>query len=140
MNKLTIAGRLLFALPFAIFGLNHFFMQDFFGGMLTTFIPGGGFTIIFTGVLLILISALIVFKKFVREAAIGLAIMLTLFILTIHIPHLVNPTTIDPDFIYKEVYGNSHINMFIWINLFKDISLLGASIFLIGTCKSEEKL
>jgi uncharacterized membrane protein YphA (DoxX/SURF4 family) len=85
MNKLTTVGRILFALPFAIFGLNHFFMESFFSGMLTTFIPGGGFTIIFTGVLLILISVLIMLKKFVKEAAATLAVMLLLFIITIHI-------------------------------------------------------
>lgn len=137
MNKLTFLGRILFALPFAIFGLNHFFMTDFFGGMLTTFIPGGGFTIVFTGVLLIVISALIIFKKFVREAAMALAILLTLFILTIHIPHLLNPATMDPNFIYNEVLAESRINMFVWINLFKDLSLLGASLFLLGVCEKE---
>lgn len=137
MNKLTLIGRILFALPFAIFGLNHFFMESFFSGMLTTFIPGGGFTIVFTGVLLISISVLIILKKFVREAAIALAVMLALFILTIHIPHLINPATMNADFVYNEVVEGSRINMFVWINLLKDVSLLGASLFLLGACEQK---
>lgn len=132
MKNLSVIGRVLFALPFAIFGLNHFFMQSFFSGMLTTFIPGGGFTIIFTGVLLLIASVLIVINKFVKEAAVTLAVMLGLFILTIHIPHLVHPESINPDFIYKDVLKGSNINMFVWINMFKDLSLFGASIFIIA--------
>ena len=132
MNKLTITGRILFALPFAIFGLNHFFMESFFSGMLTTFIPGGGFTIIFTGVLLIVTSLLIIIRKFEREAAMTLAVMLGLFILTIHIPHLISPETINPEFAYKDVLIDSKVNMFVWINMLKDISLLGAAIFMLG--------
>lgn len=140
MNKLTVLGRILFALPFAIFGLNHFFMTSFFSGLLTTFIPGGGFTIVFTGVLLIVISVLIILKKFVKEAAIGLAVLLTLFILTIHIPHLIAPQTMDPNFVYNEVLEGSSINMFVWINLLKDTSLLGASLFLLGACEKNAKV
>lgn len=140
MNKLTVLGRILFALPFAIFGLNHFFIESFFSGMLTTFIPGGGFTIVFTGVLLIAVSVLIVIKKYVKEAAITLAVLLALFIFTIHIPHLLFPTTMNPDFVYKDVYEGTNINMFVWINFFKDISLLGATLLLMGTCqKSNEQ-
>lgn len=139
MNKLTITGRILFALPFAIFGLNHFFMKSFFSGMLTTFIPGGGFTIVFTGVLLILAALLIMIKKFVKEAALLLAVMLALFILTIHIPHLINPTTMDPNFVYAEVLEGSNINMFVWINLFKDVSLLGGALLVLGVCDKDKK-
>ena len=107
-------------------------MKSFFSGMLTTFIPGGGFTIIFTGVLLIITSILIIIRKFEKEAAMTLAIMLGLFILTIHIPHLVNPETMNPDFAYKDILIESNVNMFVWINLLKDISLFGASLFVLG--------
>lgn len=139
MNKLTITGRILFALPFAIFGLNHFFMESFFSGMLTTFIPGGGFTIIFTGLLLLVTSILIIIRKFEKEAALSLSIMLSLFILTIHIPHLINPETMNPDFIYKDDLSDSKVNMFVWINLLKDISLLGTSLFMYGAYLNNDK-
>ena len=49
MKNLGIIGRILFALPFAIMGLNHFLMTDMFLGQLTSFTPGGGFTILLIG-------------------------------------------------------------------------------------------
>ncbi len=39
MKKLTTIGRILFAVPFALFGINHFLMLDYYLGMLTSFIP-----------------------------------------------------------------------------------------------------
>ena len=79
----------MFALPFGIFGLNHFLMVDFFTGMLTSFIPGTGFTVLLTGILLIAASLSIIFRKFVRIACLLLAALLLIFILTIHVPGLV---------------------------------------------------
>jgi len=89
MKNLSILGRILFALPFGIFGLNHFLMVDFFTGMLTSFIPGTGFTVLLTGILLIAASLSIIFRKFVRIACLLLAALLLIFILTIHVPGLV---------------------------------------------------
>lgn len=88
MKNRSILGRILFALPFGIFGLNHFFMVDFFTGMLTSFIPGTGFTVLLTGVLLIAASLSIIFRKFTRLACYLLAALLLIFILTIHLPGL----------------------------------------------------
>jgi uncharacterized membrane protein len=56
MKNLTPVGRILFALPFAIFGINHFLMMDYYVGMLTSFRPLGGYTIILTGLILIAVS------------------------------------------------------------------------------------
>ncbi|MDZ7633606.1 MAG: hypothetical protein U5L72_03825 [Bacteroidales bacterium] len=49
MKNLAPVGRILFALPFAFFGINHFLMMDYYLGMLTSFVPLGGYTIILTG-------------------------------------------------------------------------------------------
>ncbi len=88
MKNVSIIGRVLFALPFGILGLNHFFMVDFFTGMLTSFIPGTGFTVLLTGILLIAASLSIIFKKFTRPACLLLAVLLLSFILAIHVPGL----------------------------------------------------
>jgi len=53
MKYLPTIGRVLFALPFGIMGLNHFLMQSYYVGMMSTFIPGGGYTIILNGLALI---------------------------------------------------------------------------------------
>jgi len=66
MKNLTTVGRILFALPFAIFGLNHFLMVDFFTGMLNSFIPGTSFTIVLTGIALIAASVSIIIKKYIK--------------------------------------------------------------------------
>jgi uncharacterized membrane protein YphA (DoxX/SURF4 family) len=123
MNKLTTTGRILFALPFIVFGINHFFMMDYYLGMLTSFIPLGAYTIIITGILLITAGISIITKKFVSQASIMLAILLFIFIVTIHIPHLVNGT------------AERSITL---VALLKDISLMGGSIMIAGMC-SETK-
>jgi putative oxidoreductase len=121
MKKLTEAGRILFALPFAIFGINHFLMVDYYVGMLTSFIPLGAYTIILTGIMLIVTSISILSKKFVRISTILLAIILFIFIVTIHIPHL-----------FQE--ADRTITL---IALLKDISLMGGSLMIAGIYSEE---
>jgi len=113
MKNLSIPGRILFALPFGIFGLNHFFMVDFFSGMLTSFIPGTGFTVLLTGILLIAASLSIIFRKFTRLACYLLAVLLLIFILTIHLPGLFD--------------GGNGARMAM-MQLLKDTSLMGGAL------------
>lgn len=125
MNSLTTIGRILFALPFALFGINHFLMMDFYTGMLTSFIPFGGYMIILTGVLLIGTSLSIILKKFIRISTFTLAALLLLFIATIHIPHLIQ--------------GEVDVKMTL-VTLLKDISLLGGALMIGGACQEREKV
>jgi putative oxidoreductase len=123
MKKMTAIGRILFAIPFVLFGINHFLMTDYFVGMLTSFIPGGAYTIIIVGILLIGAGASIISRKYVRISTIMLACLIFVFIATIHIPHLVSgadrTTTI--------------------IALLKDISLMGGSLMIAGIYSDDEK-
>lgn len=122
MKNITSVGRILFALPFALFGINHFIMMDYYLGILTSFIPLGAYTIILTGLMLIAVSISIILKKFIRISTILLAILLFLFIVTIHIPHLFN--------------GGEHAITI--IALLKDISLMGGSLMIAGIYSEEE--
>lgn len=88
MKNLATIGRILFALPFGIIGLNHFLMTDIYLGMMSSFIPGGGYTILLTGALLIAASACIIINKYIQIVCFSLAGLLLLFILTIHLPGL----------------------------------------------------
>jgi putative oxidoreductase len=117
MKNLATLGRILFALPFGILGLNHFIMYDFYLLQLTSFIPAGGFTVILTGVVLIIASVSIIIKKFIPIICWILAGLLFIFIVTIHIPNLINS-------------GSSNQSMISLIELFKDTSLLGGSIMI----------
>ena len=88
MKNLAIIGRVLFALPFGLMGLNHFLMTNIFLGMMSSFVPAGAYTILIIGALLIAASISIILNKNIKLACFGLAGLLFLFIATIHIPGL----------------------------------------------------
>ncbi|HUX96055.1 MAG TPA: hypothetical protein VMV47_10010 [Bacteroidales bacterium] len=122
MKNITTIGRILFALPFLIFGINHFIMKDYYLGIITSFIPLGAYTILLTGIMLIAVSISIIFKKYIKFSTVILAILLFLFIVTIHIPHLIS--------------GNDQTITL--IALLKDISLMGGSLMIAGIYSEEE--
>jgi len=122
MKKITTIGRILFALPFAVFGINHFLMMDYYMGILTSFIPKTGFIMILTGIMLILASISIITKKFVTISTLLLALLLFIFIVTIHLPHLVHGVDTTTTL----------------IALLKDISLMGGSLMIAGIYSEEE--
>jgi len=122
-KQITTIGRVLFALPFGLFGINHFLMTDYYLGMLTSFIPLGAYTIVLTGIMLIAVSISIITKKFVKFSTIVLAILLFIFIVTIHIPHLL-------------FASDKTVTI---ITLLKDISLMGGSLMIAGIYADEEK-
>ena len=123
MKNLSTIGRILFAIPFAIFGLNHFLFLDFYIGTVSSFIPLGPYTIILTGIFLILASLSIIFNKYIKVSTILLSVLLLIFILTIHIPGLFDPEQ------WK----------FALIELLKDTSLLGGSLMIAGMTFEKEK-
>ncbi len=113
MKKLAVLGRILFALPFGIMGLNHFLMTNVFIGMMSSFIPGGAFTVLLTGALLIVGCISIILNKNMKIACFGLAALLCIFIITIHIPGLCTP--------------NWQIAL---VELLKDTGLMGGAIMI----------
>ena len=123
MNTLSIIGRIIYALPFLVFGINHFVMFDYYMGVLTSFIPLGGYLIILTGFIMIGASLSIIFKKFIQITSITLAAMLFIFIVAIHIPNLFNEQ--------NHIVG--------LISLLKDTSLMGAALLIAGVCKEKQK-
>ncbi len=123
MKNMTTIGRILYAIPFAVFGVNHFLMMDYYVGMLTSFIPLGAYTIILTGIMLIAASISILSKKYVKLSTLLLAGLLFIFIVTIHIPNL-----------FHEADNTSTL-----IALLKDISLMGGSLMIAGIYSDEEK-
>jgi putative oxidoreductase len=98
-------------------------MLDYYLGMLTSFIPLGAYTIILTGIMLIATSISIITKKFVKFSTLMLSLLLLVFILTIHIPHLITET-------------DKTVSI---IALLKDISLMGGSLMIAGIYSEEEK-
>ena len=116
MKNISTAGRVLFGIPFGILGLNHFFMKDFYLMSVTSIIPGMGFSILLVGLALIVASVFIIMNKYVRVACFSLALLLLLFIITIHIPNIF-------------VKANSTFAM---IELMKDTALMGGALMIAG--------
>ena len=116
MKNIATIGRILFALPFGIIGLNHFLMTDTFLGMMSSFLPGGGYTILLTGVFLIAASIFIILNKFIKTVCFSLAGLLFLFIVTIHVPHLLSGQTAV---IQEGLFG-----------LLKDTGLMGGALII----------
>jgi putative oxidoreductase len=114
MKHLSTIGRILFALPFGIIGLNHFLMTDVFLGMMTSFIPGGAFTVLLTGALLIAACIAIMINRFVQITCFCLAGLLLIFIICIHIPNLVQE-------------NNTEMALFA---LLKDTGLMGGALMI----------
>ncbi len=123
MKNITTIGRILFALPFGLFGINHFLMTDYYVGMLTSFIPLGAYTILLTGIMLIAACISIISGKLIRLSTILLAVLLFLFIVTIHIPHLVSG-------------ADKTVTI---IALLKDVSLMGGSLMIAGMYSGREE-
>jgi putative oxidoreductase len=134
MKNLTTIGRILFALPFGILGLNHFFMTSYYLGSVSTFIPGGGYSIIITGIALIAACISIIAKKFIQLSCLLLALLLLIFILTIHIPGLFNSTEVTILAIQTKFSTLS------FIELVKDVSLMGGALMIAGIYRDEPKV
>jgi putative oxidoreductase len=132
MKNLTTIGRILFALPFGILGLNHFFMTSYYTGMVSTFIPGGGYTIIITGLALIAACISIIAKKYIRLSCLLLALLLLIFILTIHVPGLLNSTEV----IIQSVH--TKVSTLALIELLKTVSLMGGALMIAGIYKEDK--
>lgn len=111
--NLTTIGRIIFGLPFAVFGLFHLLMADKMAGLVPAFVPGGVIWVYVTGLALLAAGIAIMLQKMTRMACLGLAALLGVFILTVHAPGL-------------------GTNDFAMPGLLKDLALLGGALYMAG--------
>lgn len=124
MDRLTgFVGRTIYALPFLVFGSLHLMNGSQMAGMVPPFVPGGVFWIYFTGAAMILAALAIITGKQGRSACFGLALLLLLFIVTVHLPGMGS--------------ADGAQKMMSMMNFLKDTSLLGAALAIAGTFKSK---
>jgi putative oxidoreductase len=88
---LLASGRILFALPFALFGINHFENANAIASVVPDWLPRALFWVYLTGAIHVAAAVSFTLARFVRPVGIALAAMLLLFVLLIHIPSLGNP-------------------------------------------------
>lgn len=127
MKYLFTIGRILFAIPFLVMGINHFIMVDVFTGMLSSFIPGGGYTVLLTGAFLVFAALCLIINKWVPVICYILAGLLFIFIITIHIPGLFGPDK-----------SSNHLVEVHVMNLLKDLALLGGALLIAGHASAKE--
>ncbi len=85
----TVVARVLFALPYGIFGLFHLSAGGKMAGAVP--IPGGVFWIYFTGVAMLAGCIGLITKIQGKWAALGLALLTLLYTIFIHLPGLSDP-------------------------------------------------
>ena len=113
----TTVARIIFAIPFGIFGLFHFMNAGDMAGYVPSFIPGGVLWVYLTGLGLVLACVSLLIQKQMRLACLLLAGMLGMFVLTIHVPGII---------------GGNEIAM---PSLLKDLGLAGGALTYAGLAK-----
>jgi putative oxidoreductase len=114
MNQIvpTHVLRILFAIPFVVFGAVHFMNAEQMKAMVPPYFPGDIIWVYITGIIFILVALAFVINKYAKPGGYLLAFVLLVFILTIHIPALLNG------------------NQMALGGLLKDFALMAASMFI----------
>ena len=82
----TRLAEILYALIMGFFGVTHFMNADIMSGMIPEFMPGDGKVWIYvTGAALIAAALAILINKFKKPACYLLAILLLIFVFTLHL-------------------------------------------------------
>lgn len=117
-ETLPSAGLYLFALPWLVIGIQHYMYADFVAGLVPSFIGGKIFWVYLTGTAMIAAGVSFISNIKVHLAAMLLGVMLTIFILLIHMPILAgHPLTIN------------------WTRALQDTALAGTAFMLTGNIK-----
>ena len=93
MNVLTIIARIVFAVPFAYWGVNHFIKGSGMAGSVPAYFPAGTFWVYLTGLGMIAAAISIIINKCVKLSTSLLAIVMLIFVFTVHLPQWFNPAS-----------------------------------------------
>lgn len=97
----TRAATVLYALIWAYFGVNHMVHAKDIAPMVP--IPGGVFWVFITGVAMLAACIAIILNKQAKLACYLLALMLLIFIFTIHVPGLMKNNPMAPTMLLKDI-------------------------------------
>ena len=115
---MRLTGKILYAVPFIVFGINHLIKAEMLKGIVPSYIPGGVIWVYITGIVFIGSALGILTGKYAKKSSWALAIQLALMIVLVQLPMAL-----------KGNYGN----------FLKDISLVGGAL-LVGAlfCEGAE--
>jgi len=123
MDNLKNIGRIIFAIPFAIFGMMHFMAAGDMAGMVPSWVPGGVFWVYLTGLALVAAAVSLITKKQIYLASLLLAVLLFVFVVTVHLPGM--------------MVENPMMKQMAMGSLMKDMSMAGAALLIAGLFKGE---
>jgi uncharacterized membrane protein YphA (DoxX/SURF4 family) len=117
-------GRIVFAISFPVFGIQHFIYAGFVSTMVPSWIPARLFWAYFTGVAHIAAGLSILAKVKARLAAMLLALMVGLWVLILHIPRIV---------------ASPHSRTE-WTGAFIALAICGGALLIAGSLRKEARL
>lgn len=88
-------GRILFGIPYLLFGLLHFINTPDLAGVVPDFMPGSEFWVYVTGIILLLGGSTIVINKYTKTGGYLIAALMFLFVMVVHIPGMFDEATIQ---------------------------------------------
>jgi uncharacterized membrane protein YphA (DoxX/SURF4 family) len=86
MKTLARIGTVLWVVPFAVFGVMHFVALDYTASTVPSFFPAPTFWALLTGAAQVAFVASVALGRLDRLASVLLALMLLVFVVTIHVP------------------------------------------------------
>ena len=107
-------GRIIFGIPFLLFGLDHIVMAEKMVGMVPGFLPMGLYWVYFTGIALVCAGLAIIAQRYMKWACYGLMLFLAVVILSIHVPGMMSGENMPMPL----------------ISLLKDLGLFGGALIL----------
>jgi uncharacterized membrane protein len=120
-ERLARVGRILYAMPFAVFGALHLSMSASMAATVPGWVPGPHVVWVYlTGVAMIASALAIAADRFSRIAGLVVAGLMALFVLTVHIPGLRDPA----------------VAQMAMVALLKDTALLGAALMVAGRSRA----
>lgn len=113
-----LAARIVFAVPFAVFGFNHLAGSAEMASYMLPGWPAAQALVIISGLAMIAGAAAITIGKQAVYASLGIAVLMLVFIVTLHIPALI------------AAGGDKMKMMMPMVSMFKDTGLMGGALAL----------
>lgn len=116
-NTLSRVAVIILAIVLIVFGLYHFISPENLVGYVPDFMPGGIIWVYVTGAAFILSGIAFIAHKQVQLAGYMLAILLLVFVLTIHLPNYLHS-------------GSPEMRQAAFVNLLKDTALAAFALYI----------
>ena len=116
---------IILAIVLICFGLYHFISPQNLAGYVPAFMPGGQIWVYIVGVAFILAGLAFIMHKQVRLAGYLLALLLFVFVLTIHLPNYLNS-------------GSPEMRQLAFVNVLKDTALAAFALYLASNARNLE--